>query len=115
MNKLKYIFSAVIIVSLVVSVIIFFADSGENNEAPRLPLNLTVVETPAQTEPGWPAAIPDPLANRVPLPESPNLALGKTVTADTSTHNFIASNAVDGSLNSYWESLRLPAAFTIDL
>jgi len=84
-------------------------------EEPPGSVNVINVETPAQTVAAWPPGIQNPLENRVPLPDSPNIALGKTATAGTQAHMRAASYTVDNSLTTFWESARLPAMFTLDL
>jgi len=113
---IKLILSAIIVTSLTISIVLFFVNTPSDCE-PSIPLslNLTIVQTPQQTEPGWPSAIPNPLDNRIPLPDTPNLALGKLASAGTQVHTLFASNAVDGSVNTYWQSSRLPVMYTIDL
>ena len=47
----------------------------------------------------------------------PNLALGKTVTANGYTQTYVASNATDGNVNTYWEGAAnaYPNTITVDL
>jgi len=84
-------------------------------EEPERILHVTVVETPAQSAPAWPPAIANPLENRPPLPDTTNLAHGRPATAGTQIYMRPATNAVDGSINTFWESARLPAMFTLDM
>ena len=108
-KRLTILFSAVIVISLVLSVIAF-------TMAPEQPdINLTIVRTPDQTESQWPDAIPDPMAHMIALPDGTNLAEGRPVAASSFTDVYIPSNAVDGVATSYWESQGLPADFTIEL
>jgi hypothetical protein len=44
-----------------------------------------------------------------------NLAVGKPIEAASSVFNFVASNANDGSLTSYWESNGYPSTLTVKL
>ncbi|WP_082373379.1 discoidin domain-containing protein [Nocardia sp. NRRL S-836] len=44
-----------------------------------------------------------------------NLAQGKPVTASSTVHNFVAANANDGNLTTYWESGGLPGTLTVQL
>jgi hypothetical protein len=77
---------------------------------------LTIVDTPDQTEPTRPAGFPDPEENWIKLPDSPNIALGKSVTSgDEHQEVYEVSNILDGDLTSYWESRGVPATITIDL
>ncbi|MCL1787675.1 MAG: discoidin domain-containing protein [Defluviitaleaceae bacterium] len=116
---MKYVFCAIIALSLMVGGALYFVEGrGAGDEmlwqhAP--PAKVTVVETPPQTSPGWPPGIPNPLENRPPLPTTPNLALGKPTEAGTQVRDHISANTVDGSPNTFWESARLPVMLTIDL
>lgn len=44
-----------------------------------------------------------------------NLAQGKPVTANHHVHNFVAANANDGNLGTYWESNGFPGTLTVQL
>ncbi|MCX2947265.1 discoidin domain-containing protein [Lentzea sp. NEAU-D7] len=44
-----------------------------------------------------------------------NLAQGKPVTANNNVHNFVAANANDGNLATYWESNGFPGTLTVQL
>jgi len=99
----------IIALSLIVSAVVFIV----GGETPNV--NLTVVGTPQQSAPEWPDAIPDPMANMVTLPDTENLAYRRPVTATSFADVYIASNAVDGYVTSYWESNGFPADFTIQL
>ncbi|WP_112266942.1 discoidin domain-containing protein [Lentzea terrae] len=44
-----------------------------------------------------------------------NLAQGKPVTANHHVHNFVAANANDGNLSTYWESNGFPGTLTVQL
>lgn len=44
-----------------------------------------------------------------------NLAQGKPVTANNNVHNFVATNANDGNLGTYWESNGFPGTLTVQL
>ncbi|MET7747320.1 discoidin domain-containing protein [Micromonospora sp. NPDC005367] len=52
-----------------------------------------------------------------PPPTGGNLALGRPVTATSSTQNYVAANTVDGNAASYWESANndFPQSLTVDL
>ena len=76
---------------------------------------LTVVKTPEQAKAERPGVFPDPQANWVKLPDGPNLAEGKQVSAGEVTEVYASANVTDGDLTSYWESKGLPAGITIDL
>ncbi len=45
----------------------------------------------------------------------PNLAQGKPVTANHNVHNFVAANANDANLGTYWESNGFPGTLTVQL
>ncbi|WP_406366022.1 discoidin domain-containing protein [Streptomyces sp. NBC_01546] len=53
---------------------------------------------------GWQAAQLSELEVRAPGESSANLALGKTLTASSSTQVYVPANANDGNAASYWES-----------
>ncbi|GLY51186.1 glycosyl hydrolase [Lentzea sp. NBRC 102530] len=44
-----------------------------------------------------------------------NLAQGKPVTANNNVHDFVAANANDGNVQTYWESNGLPGTLTVQL
>ncbi|ANZ41284.1 glycosyl hydrolase [Lentzea guizhouensis] len=44
-----------------------------------------------------------------------NLAQGKPVTANHNVHNFVAANANDGNVQTYWESNGFPGTLTVQL
>lgn len=44
-----------------------------------------------------------------------NLAQGKPVTANNNVHNFVAANANDGNVATYWESNGFPGTLTVQL
>ncbi|BCL18033.1 CARDB domain-containing protein [Micromonospora sagamiensis] len=48
-------------------------------------------------------------------PGGTNLAAGKPIEASSSTFSFVAANANDSSLTSYWESAGFPATLTVKL
>ncbi|MFJ5263222.1 CARDB domain-containing protein [Streptomyces sp. NPDC088387] len=50
-----------------------------------------------------------------PPVDGTNLARGKAIQASTTIHSFVAANANDGQLGSYWESNGLPATLTVQL
>ena len=108
MNKILIIvFSAVIAASVITSGALFFLGGGSSD--------ITVVETPAQTQAERPDVIPDPEANMVKLPEGANIAEGKPLRAGEVTDVYAANNANDGEVTTYWESRGFPAEITIDL
>jgi len=111
-KKLSVVFSIIIVISIVVSVVAL-AGGGDNYDASDA--NVTIVTAPEQTEPEWPPAIIDPREFLVQLPETPNLAENRPVTASSFTDIYVATNAVDGAATSYWESDGFPAEFTISL
>ena len=115
-KKLLIIFCCLIVVSLIVSAIVFFAGSGSGSSGgEKLPAGVTKVQTPEQENALFPPGFPDPEENFIKLPETPNLAEGKTVESGEATEAFVPANAVDGELTSYWESKGLPMDITVDL
>ncbi|MEV7285076.1 CARDB domain-containing protein [Streptomyces sp. NPDC093252] len=44
-----------------------------------------------------------------------NLARGKPITATSTIHSFVAANANDGQVGTYWESSGQPASLTVEL
>jgi len=116
MNKiLILVFCIIIVVSLIVSAIVFFSGSAPEEEEENLPPGVTLIKAPEQEAAGHPPGFPDPEENFIKLPESVNLAEGKSVETGEVTEVFVAANAVDGDLTSYWESKGLPMDFTVDL
>lgn len=97
--------------------------------------NVPAVPSPPQSPdppaaPAAPPGLPDPPAPPVTLPQPPppqypiappnvDLALGRPVNATSVQQNYIPANAVDGNVDSYWESADgpsvFPQTFTIDL
>ncbi|RKN24171.1 mycodextranase [Micromonospora musae] len=72
-------------------------------------------------EPRWGGGPTDPPPTDPPPTDPPptggNLALGRPVTATSSTQNYVAANTVDGNAASYWESANnsFPQSITVDL
>ncbi|MGW1347402.1 CARDB domain-containing protein [Kribbella sp. NPDC002412] len=70
---------------------------------------------------GWPAAqlsefdLAGPGGGPVEPPTGTNLATGKPIEASSSVFEFVATNANDTSVNTYWESNGLPATLTVKL
>ncbi|WP_433832631.1 CARDB domain-containing protein [Actinoplanes sp. CA-015351] len=73
---------------------------------------------------GWPAGqlaefeVYGPSGPVDPDPDPPtgsNLALSKPIEASSSTFNFVAANANDSSVSSYWESTGFPSTLTVKL
>ncbi|MFI2376300.1 CARDB domain-containing protein [Streptomyces sp. NPDC018964] len=50
-----------------------------------------------------------------PPADGTDLALGKPIEASSTIHSFVATNANDGQLGTYWESTGHPATLTVDL
>jgi hypothetical protein len=62
--------------------------------------------------------LPAPAHAATPAPEAAvadNLALGRPAEASSTTQNYVAKNAVDGSTATYWESAQTPATLTVHL
>ncbi|MFC7534340.1 CARDB domain-containing protein [Actinoplanes sp. GCM10030250] len=73
---------------------------------------------------GWPAGqlselevygVSGPVDPDPDPPAGGNLAGGKAIEASSSTFNFVASNANDASVTSYWESTGFPSTLTVKL
>ncbi|KUL36684.1 CARDB domain-containing protein [Actinoplanes awajinensis] len=73
---------------------------------------------------GWPAGqlselevygVAGPVDPDPDPPTGTNLAGGKAIEASSATFNFVATNANDGNLASYWESAGFPATLTVKL
>jgi len=114
-KKLIIVFCVVIAASLITSAVVYFAGAASAPEKSDLPPGVTLIDTPEQEEAGLPPGFPDPEEHFIKLPETQNLAEGKSVETGEVTEVFVAANAVDGDLTSYWESKGLPMDFTIDL
>ncbi len=76
---------------------------------------VTIVTAPEQTKAERPPCFPDPTADFVPLPETENLALNKTVISGAHTDVYVDRNVNDGKTDTYWESKGFPAEITFDL
>ncbi|TCC28632.1 CARDB domain-containing protein [Kribbella sindirgiensis] len=70
---------------------------------------------------GWPAAqlsefeLAGPGGGPVEPPTGTDLASGKPIEASSSVFGFVASNANDGNIGTYWESNGFPSALTVKL
>ncbi|MBU5444532.1 discoidin domain-containing protein [Paenibacillus sp. MSJ-34] len=69
---------------------------------------------------GWPAGQVSELEiyGESETPEPPdgtNIALNKPITASSSVHTFVAANANDGNIATYWEGNGNPSQLTVDL
>jgi hypothetical protein len=70
---------------------------------------------------GWPAAqlsefeLAGPDGGSVEPPVGTDLAAGKQIEASSSVFGFVASNANDGDVGTYWESNGFPATLTVEL
>ncbi|MEI8407802.1 MULTISPECIES: CARDB domain-containing protein [unclassified Kribbella] len=70
---------------------------------------------------GWPAAqlsefdLAGPGGGPVEPPTGTNLASGKPIEASSSVFGFVATNANDSSISTYWESNGFPATLTVKL
>ncbi|HEY0734849.1 MAG TPA: CARDB domain-containing protein [Herpetosiphonaceae bacterium] len=88
--------------------------SGTNPTATPVPPTATPTRTPT---PG-PTATPGPTSTPQPTPQpGSNLALGKPITASSTVHTFVATNANDNSLTTYWEGAggSYPNTLTVSL
>ncbi|GAA1732589.1 discoidin domain-containing protein [Nonomuraea bangladeshensis] len=69
---------------------------------------------------GWPAGQLSEFevwgtADDGPPPPGTNLALGRPITESSHTHTYVAANANDGNLGTYWESAAYPGQLTVQL
>lgn len=109
-QKLSIVLIAVIVLALGVSLCAYLGLFGGGGEP-----GLTIVQTPDQTKAQRPDCFPDPEANYIPLPETENLAEGKTVTSGEHNDVYVVTNVNDGKTDTYWESKGFPAEVVIDL
>ena len=84
-------------------------------EAEEIETIVTIVAAPEQTKAERPPCFPDPADKFIPLPETENFALNKTVISGKHADVYVDKNVNDGSTNTNWESLGLPAEITIVL
>ncbi len=56
-----------------------------------------------------------PATTTNPPPPGNNIALGKPISASSSTQNYVAANANDNDVNTYWEGGGSPSQLTVDL
>jgi hypothetical protein len=88
-----------------------------NTPTNTLPPTNTPTNTPigpTNTPTNTPVASNTP--TRTPTPgTSTNLALGKPISASSSVFTFVATNANDNSVTTYWEGGGQPATLTVDL
>jgi hypothetical protein len=76
------------------------------------PTNTPVASNTPTNTPIGPTNTP----TRTPTPgTSTNLAIGKSITASSSVFTFVAANANDNSVTTYWEGGGQPATLTVDL
>lgn len=83
-----------------------------NSEWPAAQLSTFEIYGPSSEGPTVPG--PDPVDPPLPT-EGSNIAIGKSITASSSTLNFVAANANDNNINTYWEGGSNPSALTLDL
>lgn len=78
---------------------------------------LTPTPTPTVTPTPTPTITPTPTPTQTPPGNTTNLALNKTITADSTVYNYAAANANDGSTATYWEGAgnSYPNTLTVDL
>lgn len=82
--------------------------------APTATPTPTPTATPTTTPTATPTATPTTSPTATP-PAGSNIALNKPITASSTVHTFIASNANDGSTTTYWEGGSSPSQLTVDL
>ncbi|OBZ14182.1 glycosyl hydrolase [Bacillus sp. FJAT-27264] len=74
----------------------------------------TPTATPVPTATVTPSPTASPTATPTP-PTGSNIAIGKAITASSSTLSFVAANANDNDTNTYWEGGSNPSSLTLDL
>ncbi|MFC9708585.1 discoidin domain-containing protein [Paenibacillus sp. NPDC056933] len=84
----------------------------DNSEWPAAQLSTFEIYGPDNEGPTQPD--PDPVDPPTPA-EGSNIAIGKSITASSSTLNFVAANANDNNINTYWEGGSNPSSLTLDL
>ncbi|MCR8657367.1 galactose-binding domain-containing protein [Paenibacillus endoradicis] len=86
----------------------------------------TIIPTPTPDPTPTPTATPTPTPNPTPTPTptitptptpptGSNLAIGKSITSNSTAHIFAATNGNDGSTATYWEGASNPSQLTVDL
>lgn len=76
----------------------------------------TPTATPTVTATPTPTATPTATATATTTPPpGSNLAIGKSIIASSSTLSFVATNANDNDINTYWEGSSNPSTLTLDL
>lgn len=81
----------------------------------EIPTIVTIVPAPEQTKAERPSCFPDPTDDYIPLPETENYALNKTIISGAHTDVYVNTNVNDGKTDTYWESKGFPAEMIIDL
>ncbi|WP_408894927.1 discoidin domain-containing protein [Paenibacillus taichungensis] len=84
-----------------------------NSEWPAAQLSTFEIYGPGSEGPTLPG--PDPVDPPIIPTEGSNIAIGKSITASSSTLSFVAANANDNNINSYWEGGSNPSSLTLDL
>lgn len=84
-------------------------------EVDDIPTIVTIVSAPEQTKAERPSCFPDPSDNYIPMPETENFALNKTIISGAHTDVYVNTNVNDGKTDTYWESKGFPAEMVIDL
>ncbi|MGN7453588.1 CARDB domain-containing protein [Paenibacillus pasadenensis] len=74
----------------------------------------TPTSTPTATPTPTPTPTATPTATPTPAPGS-NVAIGKSISASSSTQTYVAANANDNSTSTYWEGGGNPSSLTLDL
>jgi beta-glucanase (GH16 family) len=90
---------------------------GSPDGSTVFPASMTVDYVRVYQDNGAPTPTPTPAATPTPPPAGSNLALGKTMTASSYTQTYVAANANDGNVNTYWEGAAntYPNTLTVDL
>ncbi|WP_337031486.1 discoidin domain-containing protein [Paenibacillus illinoisensis] len=80
-----------------------------NTEWPAAQLSEFEIYGPSSQGPN-----PDPTEPGAPV-EGTNIAIGKAITASSSSQSYVAANANDNNINTYWEGGSNPSTLTLDL
>jgi hypothetical protein len=73
--------------------------------------------SPSTTPTPTPSVTPTPTVSPTATPTPPtgsNIAIGKSITASSSTQTYFAANANDNDINTYWEGGSNPSTLTLD-
>ena len=100
----------IILAALLLAVLPAFACAEADDDTAVI-----IVKAPEQEKAERPPCFPDPSDNFIKLPETENIAEGKSVQASAHNDVYVSSNLNDGKTTTYWESKGFPAEMTVDL